>query len=135
VSEAQTAASATPAAPGKGALWGGRVASGLVAFALTMSAIMKISKAPPVLEGFGKFGFSEGSIRPIGILELTCIVLYLVPKTRLFGAILVTAYLGGAVVTHVRVGEPFFGPVVLGILAWVGLTLRDPRLRDLVTKP
>ena len=100
-----------------------------------MSAIMKISKAPPVLEGFGKFGLSEGSIRPIGILELTCIVLYLVPKTRLFGAILVAAYLGGAVVTHVRVGEPFFAPVVLGILAWVGLTLRDPRLRDLVTKP
>jgi hypothetical protein len=135
VSDAQTATATTPAAPGKGALWGGRVASGLVAFALTMSAIMKISKAPPVIEGFTKFGFPDATIRPIGILELTCVALYLIPKTRLFGAILVTAYLGGAVVTHVRVGEPFFGPVVLGVLAWVGLTLRDPRLRDLVTKP
>lgn len=135
MSEAQSAASATPTAPGKGALWGGRVASGLVAFALTMSAIMKISKAPPVIEGFTKFGFPEGTIRPIGIVEITCVLLYLIPKTRLFGAILVTAYLGGAVVTHVRAGEPFVAPIVLGVLAWAGLTLRDPRLRDLVTKP
>lgn len=135
MSEARTDTPSTPASPGKGALWGGRIASGLVAFALTMSAIMKISKAPPVIEGFTKFGFPEGTIRPIGIVELACVVLYLVPKTRLFGAILVTAYLGGAVVTHVRAGEPFVTPIVLGILAWAGLTLRDPRLRDLVTKP
>jgi hypothetical protein len=119
-------------APSKGMLWGGRVLSALPSLALIMSGGMKLSHAPPVVEGFTKFGFSLGALTPIGILELACVVLYLVPRTSVLGAILVTAYLGGATVTHVRVGEPFIAPVVLGIFVWLGLYLRDERLRALV---
>jgi hypothetical protein len=121
--------------PSKGALWTGRVLTGLVGFGLIASAAGKLSKATAVIEGFGRFGFAEGLIRPIGLVELLSVVLYLVPKTRLFGAILVTAYLGGAVCTHVRNGDPFVAPILLGVFAWAGLTLRDPRIRDLVTRP
>ena len=118
--------------PSKGMLWGGRVLSALPSLGLLMSAGMKLSHAPQIVEGFTKFGFSEASLTPIGILELACVITYLVPRTAIFGAILVTAYLGGATVTHVRVGEPFIAPVVLGIFAWLGLYLRDERLRALV---
>jgi DoxX-like family len=117
----------------KGALWGGRVASALPTLALIMSGGMKLTHAPQIVEQFtGKFGFQEGSLTPIGILELACLALYLVPRTAVLGAILLTGYLGGAVVTHVRVGDPFFAPVILGILVWVGLYLRDERLHALV---
>jgi hypothetical protein len=69
---------------------------------------------------------------PIGLLELLCAVLYLVPQTALLGAVLLTGYLGGAVATHLRIGEPFVLPLVLGVLIWAGLWLRDPRLRGLL---
>jgi DoxX-like family len=123
----------TPAPVGKGALWGGRVASGLPVLALILSSSMKLSHAPQIVEQFtGKLGYGAGSLTGIGILELLCVVLYVVPRTAVLGAILVTAYLGGAVATHVRVGEPFVVPVLLGVLAWVGLFLRDQRLRALL---
>ena len=117
----------------KGALWGGRVASALPVLMLVMSGGMKLSHSAQVVEPFTtKFGFAESSLTPIGLLELTCVVVYLVPRTAVLGAILLTGYLGGAVVTHLRIGEPFFAPVILGILAWVGIFLRDERLRALL---
>ena len=117
----------------KGALWGGRVASALPVLMLVMSGGMKLSHSAQVVEPFTtKFGFAESSLTPIGLLELTCVLVYLVPRTAVLGAILITGYLGGAVVTHVRIGEPFFAPVILGILAWVGIFLRDERLRALL---
>ncbi len=117
----------------KGALWGGRVATALPALALVMSAGMKLSRAKPLVEQFtGHFGFPEASLTVIGLVELACVVVYLVPRTAILGAILMTGYLGGAVVTHVRVGEGFVPPIVLGVLAWLGLYLRDERLRALV---
>ncbi len=118
---------------GKAALWGGRVASALPVLALVMSAAMKLSHAPQIVEQFtGKLGYTEGSLTGIGILELACVIAYIVPRTAVLGAILLTGYLGGAVATHVRIGEPFVAPIVLGVLVWVGLFLRDERLRALV---
>ncbi len=114
-------------------IWTGRILSGLTILALGMSGAMKLSHHPKVIEQFiGRFGFSEGLLTPIGILEISCALLYLIPGTSTFGAILVTAYLGGATVTHVRVGDPFIIPVVLGVIAWAGLYLRDERVRQLI---
>jgi hypothetical protein len=79
-----------------------------------------------------QFGFSASSATPIGITEISCVLLYLVPPTRVLGAILLTGYLGGAVVTHVRVGEPFIAPLVLGIVVWAGLFARDRRVASLI---
>jgi hypothetical protein len=100
---------------------------------LLMSGVMKLMRPPSVVEGFVHFGYRENIIVPLGILEIVCTVIYLIPRTSLLGAILVTGYLGGATATLVRVGEPtFFAPAVLGVLAWGGLYLRDPRLRGLI---
>jgi hypothetical protein len=113
-------------------LWGGRILTALPALMLTLSAAGKLSHASQVVEAFSKqFGYPESSLTPIGILELTCAILFVVPRTAILGGILVAAYLGGATATHVRVGDPFFAPVILGALAWVGLYLRDDRLREL----
>ena len=120
-------------APGSsGALWGGRVLSALPALALVASASMKLSHAPEFLAMWtGKLGYPEALATPIGVLELLVAILYVVPRTSVFGAILVTAYLGGAVSAHVRVGDGFVPPIVLGVMAWLGLWLRDPRLQAL----
>jgi hypothetical protein len=121
-------------APVTGArLWIGRVLTALPILALTASASMKLSHSQAIVEGFvTKYGFPANTLMPIGILELFCMVLYAVPRTRILGAILVAAYLGGATVTHVRAGEPFITPVVLGIVAWLGVYLTDRRLQELV---
>jgi hypothetical protein len=85
-------------------------------------------------EGFAKFGYPESSMSAIGAAALAASVLYLIPRTRIWGAILLTGYLGGAVATHVRVNDPtFFAPAVFGVLTWVGLFLRDRRVRELVS--
>jgi hypothetical protein len=84
------------------------------------------------VEGFAKLGYPERAALWIGIVEIACTVLYLIPRTAVLGAILLTGYLGGATNTHVRVGEPFYMPVLLGVLVWLGLFLREPRLRPLV---
>jgi hypothetical protein len=121
------------ASPKKWMLWTGRAVSALPVLGLGMSATMKLSHAPQFVDMFvNHFGFKESALTGIGILELLCVVLYLIPRTAVLGAILIAAYLGGATVTHVRVGEPFLVPVVLGMLAWLGLYLRDARVRALV---
>ena len=99
---------------------------------LLFSAWMKLSRNKLAVEGFAKQGFPDGSLLTIGVVEVACTVLYLIPQTAVLGAILLTGYLGGATVTHVRVGEPWFTPVILGVLLWLGLFLRDRRLRALV---
>jgi DoxX-like family len=114
------------------ALWTGYLTSALPVVMLLMSAIMKFVKPPPVIEGFAHLGFPETLALGLGILELACTVAYLIPQTSVLGAILLTGYLGGATVTHLRVGDPFFMPILLGILVWGGLYLRDARLRALI---
>jgi hypothetical protein len=120
----------------KKALWAGRIISALPVLFLLMDGIMKLVKPPLVVEGTVKLGYQESVIVPLGIVLLTCVVLYVIPQTAVLGAILLTGYLGGAVATHVRVGDPLathvLFPVYLGVLIWLGLYLRDGRLRVLV---
>ncbi len=125
--------SETPTAARRSTIWIGRVLSAIPVVAMLLSACIKLVRQPQAVEFFvGKFGYPDNSLVPIGVVELACAVIYLIPSTAVLGALLVTTYLGGAVATHVRVADPFFGPIVLGILAWVGLYLREPRLRELL---
>lgn len=114
------------------ALWTGRVISALPILILLASAVMKLAKPDFVMEEFHRFGYSDSVVTILGIVEIACAVVYTIPRTAVLGAILITGYLGGAVATHVRVGDPFIGPIVLGVLVWLGLVLRDRRLRDLL---
>ena len=123
----------TPRTPSKARLWAGRVLSALPVLMLLFSASVKLSQKPEMVTAFTeKFGFPAGTLVPIAIVEILVAVVYAIPRTAVLGAILVTGYLGGAVATHVRGGEPFVMPIVLGVLAWAGLYLRDPRFAELV---
>ncbi len=119
-------------APSRIAFWSGWVLSVLPCLMLVFSAVMKLSRAPVVVEGFGEMGYSANTIVPIGLAELISTVLYLIPQTAVLGAILLTGYLGGATATHVGAGDGmFFSPVLFGVVLWLGLYLREPRLRVL----
>jgi hypothetical protein len=123
----------TPNASSRRLLWAGRIVSALPVLMLLMSAFMKLSSNPEMVQQFvGKFGYPESTILSIAILELACVALYVVPQTSVLGAVLLTGYLGGATATHVRVSDPFIAPVVVGVLVWLGLYLRDERLRALL---
>lgn len=116
-------------------LWTGRIVSSLVGLFLLMDGVMKLVKPAPVVEATVKLGYPESVIIGLGIVLTTCTLLYLVPVTSTLGAILLTGYLGGAVATHVRVGDPWatiLFPVLFGALVWGGLWLRDDRLRRLL---
>jgi DoxX-like protein len=117
-------------------LWAGRIVSALPILFLLMDGIMKLVKPPVVISGTVELGYAESVIVPLGILLTACTVVYAIPRTSVLGAILLTGYLGGAVATQVRVGNPVFShilfPVYLGVLIWLGLYLRDERLRALV---
>lgn len=120
------------ASASKKKLWAGFIMSALPVLMLLFSAVMKFVKPASVVEGFAHLGFPESLASSIGILEIACTIVYLIPQTSVLGAILLTAYLGGATVTHVRVGDPFWAPVLCGVLVWGGLFLRDDRLRALI---
>jgi hypothetical protein len=113
-------------------LWAGYVMSALPVLMLLFSASMKLLRLPAAVEGFAHLGYPDYVALPLGIVELTCTILYVIPNTSVLGAILLTGYFGGATATHVRVGEPFFAAIVLGTLVWGGLYLRDKRLRTLI---
>jgi len=106
----------------------------LPAFAMVFSASLKLSHAPVFADQWvNKFGFPEWELTWVGLLELTCVTLYLIPRTAVLGGVLLAAYLGGAVVAHVRIADPgFVAAALLGVLAWGGLYLRDSRLRVLL---
>ncbi len=112
--------------------WGGRAISGLLALLFTMSAAMKLLGGPEMTEGFAHMGLPASLRIPLGILELGCVVIYAVPATAVVGAILLTGYLGGAIVTHLRIGEPVVFQITLGLLVWLGLYLRESRLKSLI---
>jgi len=117
----------------KTALWTGRVMSALPVLLILLGSIMKLMRHPSVLEGFARAGVPERLILPVGLIELVCVVVYLIPRTSVLGAILMTGLLGGATITTLRVGDPTYPmPVILGMLAWGGLYLRDVRLRALI---
>jgi DoxX-like family len=127
--------SANQAPVSKGTVWAARIISGLPALFLLIDGVAKLFKPAPVVEATVKLGYSENAIIPIGVVLIVCTILYLIPKTSVLGAILLTGYLGGAVATHVRDGEALFPivfPFIFGALLWLGLYLRNPTLRGLV---
>ena len=114
-------------------LWAGYVVSALPVLGLTMSGVMKLM--PPneeIIKGFDHLGWPLKYAFGLGILELICTALYAIPRTAVLGAILLTGYMGGAIATHVRIGEQIVPQVILGVLVWLGLYLRDTRLRALI---
>lgn len=118
--------------PSRALLWSGRILSGLVGALLLVSGSAKLVGAPEIDATFTHLGFSPSIGATIGVIELACVVLYLIPHTAMLGAILLTGYMGGVLVSHLRLDEPVIMPVVLGVVVWLGLFLRDPRLRRLV---
>ncbi len=118
--------------PNKIATWVGRLLSAAPLALLLLSGTMKLVQPPEVVEGFGKLGYPQHVAFPLGIVEIACAVLYAMPQTAVLGAILLTGYLGGATATHLRVEEPFYAPILLGVVLWLGLFLRDARVRALV---
>jgi hypothetical protein len=116
----------------KTALWTGRVLSTLPVLMLLMSAAFKFAQPEDVVKGFTHLEWPIELAIALGIVELACTVVYVIPQTAVLGAILLTGYLGGAIATHVRIEEGFVPPVILGVLIWLGLYLREPRLRALI---
>ena len=129
------AASHDPASS-KEALWAGRAVSGLAVLFLLVDAAFKVLESPAAMEGTAQLGYPASVVFGLGLLELSCLVVYLVPRTAVLGAVLWTGYLGGAVATHVRVGNPLFShtlfPIYVATFLWAGLWLRDERLRSVL---
>lgn len=119
------------AASGK-VVWVGRGISVLISLLFAFSAVMKLVGGADVKQGIAHLGLPESMLIPLSILELACAVVYLIPATSVLGAILLTGYIGGAMCTHWRVGDPFFLHVALGIFVWLGIYLREERLKALL---
>lgn len=129
-------ADAAPLASSRRAVLAGRIVSAIPVLFLLLDAGIKVLQLPVAVEGTKQVGYAGTVVLPLGIVQLACLALYLVPRTAVLGAILWTGYLGGAVATHVRIGDPLFthvlAPVYVASLLWLGLWLRDGRLRALV---
>jgi hypothetical protein len=115
--------------------WAGRIVSTLAVLFLLFDTVLHLMRPAPVAEAFAQLGYPLDRAVGIGILELVCVAIYVIPRTSVLGAILLTGYLGGAVASQLRVGHSFFEtvfPIVVGVLVWGGLRLRDDRLRALI---
>ena len=114
----------------------GYVLTGLVAAFLTFDTVMKLLQLAPAVQGTTELGYPAGTVVVIGAIELVCLVLYLMPRTSVLGALVLTGYLGGAIATHVRVGSPLpthtLFPIYVALMVWGGLYLRESRLRELL---
>ena len=120
-------------APSKAALWTGRVLSTIISLLLGFDATMKLLEVAPVMKASEQLGYSAHAVFGIGVVLAVCVALYALPRTAVLGALLLTGYLGGAIATHVRAGDPLFThvlfPIYVAAVAWAGLVLRDGRLR------
>jgi hypothetical protein len=118
------------------ALWAGRIVSGFAVLFLAFDAACKLLSLEMAVKTSAQLGWSADAIPTLGVIQLVCLVAYLVPSTSLLGALLWTGYLGGAVATHLRVGNPLFShtlfPIYIATLVWLGLWLREPRVRALL---
>jgi DoxX-like family len=114
----------------------GYVLTAFVALFLTFDTVLKVLRLAPAVQGTTELGYPAGTVLWIGMIELVCLALYLVPRTSVLGALLLTGYLGGAIATHVRVGSPLVShtlfPIYVALMVWGGLYLREPRLRELL---
>lgn len=113
-------------------VWAGRAISCLASLVFMLSAFMKLRGGAELVQGMAHLGLPASLTLPLAILELSCVVVYLIPGTSVVGAILLTGYMGGAICTHLRVGDPFFIQIALGVFVWLGLYLRETRLRGLI---
>jgi hypothetical protein len=111
------------------------VLTGLVVAFLLFDGGVKLIPIEPVLEALHRLGYPVELARHLGVVLVSCTALHAIPRTQLLGALLSTAYLGGATATHVRMGDPFWFPIVMGVMLWAGLSLREPRLRALLGAP
>ncbi|HVH07188.1 MAG TPA: DoxX family protein [Myxococcota bacterium] len=122
----------------KSRLWAGRILSGIAVLFLTVDGMMKVLRLAPALQGTVELGYPESAVVPIGVLVLIGVVLYAIPRTSVLGAIWLTGFLGGAVATHVRVGNPLFThtifPTYVAAVVWGGLALRKPRVLDVILR-
>ena len=116
--------------------WPGRVLTALPVLFLAFDVTIKLMKIQPVVDSFTQLGIPVELARVIGTVELVCLVLYCIPRTAVLGAMLLTGYLGGAVLTHLRIGSPLLShtlfPIYIGIMLWGALWLRDLRVRALI---
>jgi DoxX-like protein len=129
--------SATQAPSGsKGRLWTARILSALVTLFMLFDSVIHLTTPTPVVEAFARLGYPLGTSVGIGIIELACVVLYVIPRTAVLGAVLLTGVFGGAIAAQIRIGssafETYIFPLLMGLLLWGGLWLRDDRLRALV---
>lgn len=128
--------SAPVATTSRGRLWTGRIVAGIIAAFMLLDAIMKFINPAPVREAFARTGWPVHLSPVLGAILLASTILWLVPRTSILGAILLTGYLGGAVAANVRLEEPLFShtlfPVYFGVLLWGSLWLRDPRIAALI---
>jgi hypothetical protein len=117
-------------------IWTGRVLSSLAVLFLLFDAVGKLARPQAVIDGTTQLGYSADVLVPLGIIQLVCLILYLIPRTSVLGALLWTGYLGGAIATHVRMGNPLFShilfPTYIAALLWLGLWLRETRVRALL---
>ncbi len=130
-----TATRTAKAAPGpkRWMIWTGRVLSAVPVLVLLASAWFGLTRSPQIVAGMGKFGYSEDKLVIVCILQIGCALLYAFPPTAVLGALFTTAYMGAAVATHVRIGDPGWTmAVIMAVLVWAGLYLRDGRVRELV---
>ncbi len=121
-----------PAGISRAGIWTGRVLTGLIATFLMVDAIVKVILLAPVVEASQKLGIGLDVVRALGVVLAASTLLHVIPRTQLLGAVLVTAYLGGATATHVNSGTPFWFPVVMGVILWIAYGLRSSQLRALV---
>ena len=113
-------------------VWIGRVISILVSLVFLFSSAMKFKGGPQLAEGMDHLQLADRMVLPLAILELACVVIYIIPPTAVLGAILLTGYIGGAILTHWRVGDPFYAQIIIGLLIWLGIFLREDRLKALI---
>ena len=113
-------------------LWAGRILSALPVLLFVFTGMFGLLNPAAAMQGFAHYGYLDGAMLRITVVEIACAIVYAIPRTSILGAILMTGYLGGATATHVRVGEPFFLPVIVGIVVWAGLFCRDARVRALL---
>ena len=117
-------------------LWAGRIIGGVAVLFLLWDAVIKVMQLTLAVEGTIRLGYPASLVFHIGIIELICVVVYVIPRTSVLGAVLLTGYLGGALATHLRIGNPLFThslfPIYVGVLIWGALVLRDDRLRRLI---
>ena len=138
ITPSRTSTTAATSRPSRRAVVAGRILTGIVALLLTLDAGIKLVRAKAAVEGSAQLGFTPDQVFVIGVIAAVCLVVYLIPRTAPLGAVLWTGYFGGAIVTHLRVGDPLFShvlfPIYVSTLIWASVYLRDPRVRAVLGK-